>query len=120
MAVKCTGAEFKRFYNDPQYWVSPETSGGDHTWHDDGAFYINGVEQPDGIESEKLLDADEVKIEGGVVFGPVVGTQEPSFEAYFKRWKKAQTTAIFAVECDLEKLDAVKQAIAAAGGKLVA
>jgi len=54
------------------------------------------------------------------VFGPVVGTQEPSFEAYFKRWKKAQTTAIFVVECDLEKLDAVKQAIAAAGGKLVA
>ena len=120
MALKRTGAEFNHLYNAPNIGCrrnSPlPTTLGTMT---SPSIYINGVYQLDGIEAEKLLDADEVKFEGGVVFGLVVDPREPSFVAYFKRWKKAQTTVIFAVECDRDKIDAVKQAIADAGGKVV-
>jgi len=118
MAVKCTGAEFKRFYADSKYWIGPEQSKEDHTWHDDGLFYVNDVEQPEGIDTDQLLDTDTVKIEGGVVFGEVVGPKEPSLESYFKRWKKEQTTTAFLVECDIAMVEAVKKAVIAAGGKV--
>lgn len=118
MTTTCTGAEFKRFYNDPKYWISPEQSPDDHTWHDDGMLSVNDVEQPDGIDSEKLKDTDRVTIDGGVVFGQVVGSREPSLESYFKRWKKEQTTACFVVECDIGLVDVVKKAARDAGGKV--
>lgn len=118
MTVKCVGAEFKRFYNDPEYWVSPERSPDDYTWHDDGMIAVNDVEQPYGIEVEKLNDTDRVSINGGVVFGQVVGPKEPSLENYFKRWRKAQNTTSIVVDCPKEKLDAILAAIKASGGSV--
>lgn len=116
MTVKCTGAEFKRFYNDPEYWVSPERSPDNHTWHDDEMIAVNDVELRDGIEVEKLNDTDRVLIDGGVVFGQVVGPKEPGLESYFKRWRKAQNTTSIVVDCPKEKLAAILAAIKAAGG----
>lgn len=48
-----------------------------------------------------------------------ITTAEPSFETYFKRWKKKQATVSVIVECDVSKRDAVIAAIKAAGGKVI-
>lgn len=115
MSVTCTGVEFAKFYSDPKYWVS---EGDETTWHEDAAVYVNGV-QDDDIDLANVKPTDTLKIEGGVVFGPTVGAQEPSFEAYFKRWRKEQNTSILMAEVPRDLVDAVKAAITAAGGKVV-
>ena len=111
MTVKTTGAEFKRFYGDKTIW-------GDNAgeiWHDDAEVTVNGNVQED-LDDDSIPDDASITISGGVVFG-VDG--EPSLETFFKRWKKVQTTTSFVVECDTSKLDAVKAAIKAAGGRVI-
>lgn len=112
MTVKTNGAEFKRFYDDSTFW--PKDS---DTYHDDAVLAVNGLIQQDGIDPSTLPDEALVTIDGGVVFD-AVGGGEPSLETYFRRWKKLQTAASFLVECDLSKVDAVKAAIRAAGGRV--
>lgn len=115
MATKTTGAEFKRFYNDKQFWPD---DGGD-TYHDDAVLKVDGEYQEDGIDTDTLADTAVVTIEGGFVCGPALAGKEPSLEAYFKRWRKGQTIALFLVECDTQVIDAVKAAIRAAGGRVI-
>ncbi|WP_137917223.1 hypothetical protein [Hydrogenophaga sp. 2FB] len=116
MSVTCTGTEFAKFYSDPKYWISGSTD--DSTWHDDAVVYVNGV-QDDDIDLANVKPEDILKIEGGVVFGPVVGGAEPSLETYFKRWRKEQSTAVLMAEVPKDLVDAVKAAIIAAGGKVI-
>lgn len=112
MAIKVTGAEFKRFYDDGPWWTG-------ETFHEDADLSINGTLRPDGIDSDSVQDTDEVTISGGVMLGPEWEEGEgPSLEEYFERWRKAQTTEIFSVECDKTIVDAVKAAIRQAGGKV--
>src|SRR5690349_3170348 len=111
MTTKTTGAEFKRFYNDEAFW--PQDDG--NTWHEDETLTVNGVEHQDGIDTDTLPDDATVTIDGGIVFGPQWDGNEPSFEAYFKRWRKQQSTVSFLVECDAAQLDAVKAALKAVG-----
>jgi hypothetical protein len=106
MATKATGAEFKRFYNDPEFW--PEDA-----YHDDLSVSVDGVVNDD-CDLAKVDDNAVIKIEGGIVFG-VKG--EPSVESHFKAWRKKQTTRFGSFECPVDKLDAVVEAIRAAGGK---
>lgn len=110
MVAKTNGAEFKRFYQDPEFWP-------DGAFHEDVIFKVDGETQEDGIDVQTLRDASVVTIEGGIVLG-VFNDNEPSVEAYFKRWKKQQTLTSFLVECDVSKLEAVKAAITAAGGRV--
>lgn len=113
MAVKTTGAEFKRFYFDPEFW--PE---GEEYWHEDDTITFDG-EVVDSIDTDALADDAKVTIEGGTVFGPKwEDGAGPSLDAYFRRWKKKQATVSFLVECNTEKAEAVKAAIRAAGGKV--
>ena len=112
MAVKTTGAEFKRFYADESFW--PED-----TWHDGALITIDGEDQEDGIDVDTLADHAIVKIEGGAVMGPKWEEGGPSLETYFRRWRKQQTVMVFTVECDNSQLDAVKAAIKAAGGRIL-
>ena len=112
MAVKTTGAEFKRFYADESFW--PED-----TWHDGALITIDGEDQEDGIDVDTLADHSIVKIEGGEVMGPKWEESGPSLETYFRRWRKQQTVMVFTVECDNSQLDAVKAAIKAAGGRIL-
>jgi len=112
MAVKTTGAEFKRFYDDATFWP-------DDTWHDDTEFTVDGVDQPDGIDTKHLNDSAAVVIIGGFMCGPQWEDGDgPTLEAYFKRWRKQQTTVIFNVECDKSIVEAVKAAIKQVGGKI--
>lgn len=116
MAVKTTGAEFKRFYSDEKYW--PEKS---DTYHDDEIFRVNGDQVDDDFDMTKVPDNASIEIEGGIVMNSPLYKQgkEPSVEAYFKRWKKEQTVTTIAVECDVSKLKAIKAAVRAAGGKVL-
>lgn len=116
MAAKTTGAEFKRFYVDNDFWP-------DGVWHEDEFLIVDG-EEYEG-EVSKLEDHAKVSINGGSVMfdGPdgkcPWGDKDgPSFEAYFKRWRKKQTTGFVVVEFDLSKREAVFDAIKAAGGKV--
>lgn len=122
MTIKCTGAEFLRFYNDKAWWFSNEDktalSDDEHTYWEDACVFVNG-EQIQEIEFDfdnDLKPTDTVSVSGGVVFGKVVGAKEPSVEGYLKRWLKAQDTKSILVDCPKDKLDAILAAIKAAGG----
>lgn len=114
MSVKTTGAEFKQFYEDERFW--PQDDG--KTWHDDEVITVNGVVLSDGVDTDRMPDDALVTVEGGMVFSPQWDGNEPSLEAYFKRWRKLQTTRTVLVECDAANLDAVKAAVKAAGGRV--
>lgn len=115
MATKTTGAEIKRFYRDPEFW--PE-DGGD-TYHDDEVVTVDGTPMNEDQGIEGIPDAAVVTISGGIVFSKKWDGGEPSFETYFRRWKKKQSTVSFIVECDASKRDAVVAAVKAAGGKVL-
>jgi hypothetical protein len=81
---------------------------------------VNGEVLGSDADIDAIPDAAAVTIEGGIVFGPQwTSDNEPSFEGYFKRWRKLQKTKSFVVECDESKLEAVMAVIKAAGGKVV-
>lgn len=109
--IKTTGAEYKRFYNDPTAWP-------DDSWYEDVELLVNGVELTPELGVVDIHDDAVINLSGGVVFGLPNGT-ETSVEAHFKRWRKRQTTTTFLVECDMDKVDEVKAAVKAAGGKVV-
>ena len=115
MTVKTTGAEIKRFYHDKDFW--PDDNG--DTYHDDEEIFVDGT----SLDIEKSIldipDSAVVRIRGGIVFGPMWDSNEPTFEAYFKQWKKRQTTVTLLIECDVTAADVVAAAIKVAGGKVV-
>jgi hypothetical protein len=106
--VKVTGEEFLKFYNDASIWK-------DGVYYEDTVFSVNGVEVDDLTEA--LLDTDAVSFSGGFITnenGDDLGT----FTGAFRKWKKQQTTAVFVVECDISKVDYVKQCVRQSGGKV--
>jgi len=123
MTVRCSGAEFLRFYNDQNWWFSDkgpvEVGDEEATWYDDAIISVNGqpTEDLDVNFQSGIRPTDEVSVEGGIVKGKVVGASGPSLEAYLSRWRKAQSTTTISVECPRDKLDAIIAAIKAAGGK---
>ena len=111
MAIKMTGAEFWHFYNDDTFW--PEGA-----WHDDTVVRVNG-ETVDDYTSESMPGNAPVVIEGGVIFLEADGDKNVTFESHFRKWRKAQDTVSFVVECPTAMVDAVRAAIKAAGGKVI-
>ena len=91
--IKTSGAEFRRFYNDP-LWE-------EGCYHDDVAFKING-KSVENIDTDELMDTDIVEFEGGFVIDDKEDTLE--FEDVFKSWKKKQTVAIVIAEIPKDKL----------------
>ena len=93
MTVKTTGAELKRFYFDEAFWS-------DGAWHTNEEIEVDGSPLSEDIGIEDVPDGAVVKIAGGVVIGmPDWGDDGPSFEGYFKKWRRLQNTASFVVEC---------------------
>lgn len=114
MGVKASGAELKAFYNDVVFWPPGEGN----TWHEDESVTVNN--QTWEGEYTDVPDNAQVVIDGGIVFSTKWEEGDaPSFETYFKRWRKAQSTAFLSVECPKDKEAAVRAAIKAAGGKVV-
>ena len=110
MTVKTTGAEFKRFYFDDAYWP-------DGTWHEDEEIEVDGLPISEDLAIEDIPDTASMRIAGGMVMGLADGS-EPSVESYFKKWRKAQNTTLFVVECAKDKEESVHAAIRAAGGRI--
>lgn len=108
--VKVTGSEWKRFYADAEAW--PEGA-----WHEDGEITIDGNAPPEDFDFSAVPDAATLTVAGGVVYLKEM-EEGPSLEAHFKRWRKRQTTATLIVEVPHEATEAVRAAIAAAGGKV--
>lgn len=113
MTTKTNGAEFKRFYSDATYWPADDGE----TFHEGENVLVNGVEYIG--EYDTMADDAAVTIDGGIIVGPEFDGNGPSFESYFKRWRKLQTTATLVVEIDRSKEDALRAAIKAAGGKIL-
>lgn len=113
MSVKTTGAELKRFYFDDAYWP-------DGTWHEDEEIEVDGSPLSEDLGIENLPDDAVVKIAGGYVVGLLGYENEgPSFENYFKKWRKAQNTVLFVVECNKKDVDVLKTTIRSFGGKVL-
>lgn len=111
MSVKVTGAEFKRFYADPAWWSEDGS-----VYHDDATMLVNGAETDFDFDPATVSDDSTITVSGGVVFG-VKG--EPSLETYFKRWQRQQNTVVLVIEASRATADAIKEAVKAAGGKVL-
>jgi hypothetical protein len=114
MGIKLTGAEWKTFMDDEAVWS-------DH-YMDDDVIIMDGITYGDDRTHNLPEVAPTARIE--VVSG-VICCEEPPYEyqdlvSAIRRWKKAQTTISFVVEIHKDKADAVKSAVKAAGGKVVA
>lgn len=111
MAIKTTGAEFWRFYNDEK--ALPEGA-----WHEDTVVKVDG-EVVEDYTRELLADSALVVIDGGVIYMDELGDRSVAFESHFRKWRKAQDTVALDVECPTSVLEAVKTAIKSAGGKVI-
>ncbi len=116
MATKTNGLEFKKFYNDPEYWPKG-------MFHESGEITINDVIVPEDVELDMIdiKDTDIVKITEGIVFNDTDydSRDAQSFEGYFKKWKKKQKYVYVVVEVLKEKLEEFKNTLAGTHGRIV-
>lgn len=119
MTTKTTGAEFKRFYSDPEYWPETEKDGQDGPWHEDEIIEVDGQARGPDAELSDIADTAAVRIDGGAVYGSRFKGDGPSLETYFKRWRKAQTTCTLVIECDIGKRDEIVAALKKLGAKVL-
>ena len=112
MTAKTTGAELKRFYADEEFWPAGDV------YHEDECITVDGADRPSHVDIDQIPDGAKVTVARGCIIGLSDG-DEPSFEAYFKRWRKKQKTASFVVECDIDKREALVALIKANSGKVV-
>lgn len=117
-----TGAELKAFYNDDKFWLkADDPRGEDGAWHEEVILSVNDEEQGEDFSIQyDLQDDDRVLILDGVVFFRDPETEGCSFETFFKRWRKKQSTVYLSVSVPKDKVDAVRAAIKAAGGTVSA
>jgi len=107
--VKMTGSEWNRFYRES--W--PEGY-----WHEGEEMTMDGEELTADFDLADVPDSAVIRLSGGTVYVTDDGEEGPSLEAYFKQWRKRQNTTVLVVEAPKEAADAVRAAIAAAGGKV--
>lgn len=113
--IKTTGAEFKRFYSDEAFWT-------DGLFHEEEMIVIDGESICDDmgftdVNLEEVADDVKMEISEGIVFKDNY-EEVCSFESYFRKWRKLQNFVFLTVEAPKEKVDAIRDAIKAAGGKV--
>lgn len=114
MATKTTGAEFKRFYSDKEFW--PHSN---DICHDYEYITVNGEDIDGDFDLMSVQDDALMTIEGGGVYDGKHPNKEQSFEGYFKKWRKKQSNVVLVIEVSKDRLDQMAEAIKAAGGKIV-
>lgn len=112
MNVKTTGAELKAFIDDDAFW---DQGGG--AWHEDTIYRVNGGNAYNDLDVDLLDDDDVVIIEGGHVFFEE-SEEALALTTFFRRWRRQQNTAHLAVSIDKERLEDLKEAIKAVGGRI--
>ena len=113
MSIKTTGAEWNAFYADKEAWPKG-------AWHEDEDLTIDGKWAGEDYDLANIAPAAAVSVSGGIVYLDGAGAEGPSLESHFRTWRKKQSTARFSCEAPINLADAVKAAIVAAGGKVVA
>jgi hypothetical protein len=109
--IKCTGAEWLRFYDDKDFW--PEDA-----WHEGELLIVNGVNYEEGEHDLSSVHADAVmRITGGVVYG--LPEDSVSLETHFKRWKRKQATTTFVVEIPNTDIEYFKAQVKICKGKIL-
>ena len=118
MAVKMSGAEFKRFYGDAAWWQGQR--GTAHTpWHEEATIMIDGEQIDENYDLDLTPDAAVVSLDGGIVQCEAWDDNKSyTLDGYFRAWKKKQSTITIVVTCDRATEDTVRAAIKAAGGKI--
>ena len=120
MTTKLLGAEWKAFFAEP--WP-------DGWYYEDEIITVNG-EEVDTYEFDPSTVADDAKmtLDGGIIRGdsqtrctPPMTREGIDLEKYFKRWRDRQfwTTCTVGLPKDKVKQKAIKDAIKAAGGKIL-
>ena len=110
MAVRTTGVEWKRFFNDRAAWrpgvryEDAEIIVDDKLWEGDAA------------DLATIPDSAFLSISGGIVYLLLSDTNGPTLEVYFRRWRRLQNTVFITCEAPRTSADAVRDAIIAAGG----
>lgn len=111
--MQVNGATFKIFYNDPEVWK-------EGYYHDDGQILIDGkCSMEHEIDPAACSDGAVVEFTSISIFNEDGDHIEDMSDA-FDRWMSKQTSATALFSCPKECLDAVKAAIEAAGGKIIA
>lgn len=113
--TKTTGAEFKRFYNDPKYWIEENDM-----FHEDELLMVNGVQWDNDEDRDKIPDNAKVVIIGGVVFSNEWDSDKaPGFDTFFIRWKKGQNTTILCIEVKKEEVARITALLKKEGAKIL-
>lgn len=108
--IKTTGAEWKKFYGDSDYWKEFTV--------DDEILTVNGDRVDEYLFDEtKLNDDDRVVVDGGWVDDPNSDRQY-TLSAFFSKWKKSQTVTFLVIEIPNTKAKEIKALIKANGGKI--
>ena len=109
--ITMSGSEFKRFYTEPLIWS-------DRTSWDDTLINVDGVSE-ENLEGELGNVADDavVKIETGYLVSPPAGVPEDLIDA-IEWWRAKQSTTEVMFRVPNERIDAVRQALAALGVEL--
>jgi hypothetical protein len=113
--IKTTGAQFKRFYGDKSFWPDPPSGPDgkrDALWHEDETITVDGVECNLDYELSAVPENSIVTISGGAMYG---GSWEhgegPSFEAYFRKWKKQDSMVSIVLTVPKEHEATVRKAL---------
>lgn len=112
MTVKTSGAEFKTFYEDKTIW--PE-----HIWHEEETIMVDGEKLDFDFDVKLMRPTAGIAISGGIVYGPWPEEDAPSFETYFKRWRRAKNTVFFMVQCPKDKAKSIQAVIKLNEGKIL-
>jgi len=107
--MKTTGAEFKRFYKDPEIWMG-------EAYHDDVDLTSDGEEVDINVDYSDVSDNSIIEFTDGVIVYPC--GKHVGFVSSFKKWQKKQTACTFIVECNIDLQEQVKLAVKKAGGKV--
>lgn len=112
MALKTNGKELKAFLADNSVWPD---SADDNIFYEELTLKVDGVEH-DSCYLEKMADDDAVTITSGYVTSVGLSQVDCTFQDYLKKWRKQQNTVFMSISVPKDKVEAIKEAIKAAGG----
>jgi hypothetical protein len=111
-SVHTLGVIWKQFYADPVAWPKG-------AYHDDIEVLVDGVNDED-CDLGKVADDARLEIKSGyVMFENRADGIDCDLVLYFKIWLSKKTNATIAFEVPKDKLEAVKEAVLALGGKVL-
>ena len=107
--IRTSGAEYKAFIEDDEYWRSQKIE-----YVDDDLVSVNG-EEWEG-ENPDIPDAATVKVEGGILYSEE-GPLRTSYSSFFKKWKDLSVASFVVVRIPKSKEAELTAFIASIGGK---